>query len=337
VSSEYKNASKDQILSKLKELDQDSSSLNKPILQKDSFWIYANARRYCGSYRAALSEVGLCISDNLPILSETGYQCDWWPFINNFLRKDWLGLVLEDLHNRGADLRPVSLKKSNYFDIYVDSCLFFGKYDKAFEYIDKEIPSENNHIDIASLEPHISQVISIYTDPDNANRNEIFNKLSVSERLDNTVLDDAITQCRVIVDGSNIVFSRKLKDKPLWENICLVDQYLQDQGFERNKISFFFDANIDHVINISDFPSKLEKDHRLCCVPAGEKADGHILAKAKEYYNQEPNFPPFIISNDRFKDYESHDSLKEIVPRRRGVTWTYRLKKPEPLINFLYH
>jgi predicted RNA-binding protein with PIN domain len=141
----------------------------------------------------------------------------------------------------------------------------------------------------------------------------------------------------IIVDGSNIARNTASKNKPSWQNVNLIDSYLQTQGFAKEKIIFIFDANFGYQVNINDFEAHLSKDHRLCLAPGHEKADGHILKKALELQNSDPKFPPFIITNDRFTDYIKFPELEPLIKtRRRGVTWTFIQKKLEPVINFTF-
>ncbi|MBW1815359.1 MAG: hypothetical protein JRJ39_17470 [Deltaproteobacteria bacterium] len=79
-----------------------------------------------------------------------------------------------------------------------------------------------------------------------------------------------------------------------------------------------------------------ENDLRFGIAPAGEKADNTILINAWELLNKEPNYPPIIISNDKFEDYfEEHPELLALDKRKIGVFWGFRQKKKEPIINLL--
>lgn len=334
MTSIYKNADKHTILDLLgNEKFYPSGNL---VLQKDTFWIYCNARRYWGTYQAALREAGVTIPENFEVTSEYGYQIDWWPYTGTFLRKDWLGLVLNELSKIGGDIRPVALKKTRYFDLCADSYLLFGKYEKAVEYAQISLAEPAKDLD--TMEPTVGELLKLYNSSNEEEKPEILKKYKIETMLDNEPGEDNIIQCPVIIDGSNIARNPASNNKPSWRNIRLVDKYLQERGFAKDKIIFIFDANFPYHVDINDFEGQLNRDLRLCLCPSGEQADDHILAKADELQKKNPQCTPYIISNDKFSDkIIKHPELEQLVKtRRRGVTWTFIQKQLEPVINFKF-
>lgn len=338
MASEFKNANKQTILNKLIEWRNDKYPFNNLVLQHDTFWIYCNSRRYWGTYKAALRDAGVNIGLDFKVMSEYGYEIDWWPYVRNDYRREWLALVLDELYKRGGDIKPASLKKSNYFDLCTDSYLLFGKYEKALEYAQISLSEKFDYENLANMEPTAKDCVNLYLSSNQEEKTQILTKLKCETILDDEKKEHLITRCPVIVDGSNIARNQPSRDKPTWQNVKLIDQYLQSRGFVRDKIIFIFDANFPYNVDINDFNEQSIKDRRLCLCPSREQADAHILTKAFELQKAEPNSPPYIISNDKFDDYIiKYPELESLIKtQRRGVTWTFIQKKLEPVINFSF-
>lgn len=329
--SPFKNASKEEICNKLKELKEEDFPFMHPVLNGDMFWIYLNCRRYFGSYKDALKGVGAKLESDV-IKNEFDFEIDHWKCVNSQSRKDWFSLALKCLDSKCVDISSHSLKKSPYFDIYSDAVVMFGKYTTALEYSNSSKNREG--ISFPDSKKYIGDAIEMYLCEDQERKREILKNFDVDFRSNVDAIDQEYNSCIVIVDGSNISFRN---NKPGLENVALVDQYLQEKGFKRENISIIVDANFPYICNVErdDFDKFMENDNRYCKVPAGQPADVFILTKAEEIMRNNPNNPPIIISNDQYREYfDNHPELEKLKSRKKGVTWTYIQKNPKPVINF---
>jgi hypothetical protein len=327
----YKNASKEAIFYALVELAGTNYSFQQPVLQGEIFWLYVNSRRYWGTYKAALSDVGIKLRSD-KIKSELGHPIDWWDFKDGLDQRDWLEIVLKYLYGKSVDIKSKPLKDSPYFDLYTDAVLLFGKYSTALvcASIPIEIPQAISYPDADSI---FKPIVNMYCCQDHETKCRMLKKLDSALEIGLVSLDHDVAQCSVIVDGANVAY---IGSKPSLEHVKLIDNYLQIKGFRRDNITFIFDAAFRHKVNTEEFDEFMSRDKRYVCAPAGESADGHILTKALDDKNRNPGYSPYIISNDQYSGYfVEHPELEELRSRRKGVTWTFRLKKPEPVICFL--
>jgi hypothetical protein len=327
----YKNASKSQIIDKLLEMEKESYPLHQPILQRDTFWIYCNARRYWGFYKNAIRDIGINL-DTDEIKSDYGYRIDWWPFREGWDQREYLAMILRHMYDNCIDISAHGLKTSPYFDLYTDATLLFGRYDTLISYaeISRDRPE---HICYPENKELIDSIVRLYLCDNHEQRYKHIQKITGKLENQDISIESVVTRCPVIVDGANVAY---IKDRASMENIHLVDKYLQNAGFLKDNIIFIFDAAFRYVdgIDRDRFDKLVKQDMRYSLAPAGEKADSTILTKAWELLRKNPELPPLIISNDQFNDYfvahPEHISLKR---RKKGVTWTFILKKKEPVIN----
>lgn len=170
----YKNASKDEITDKLQELDKERFPFDQLVLQRDTFWIYCNARRYWGSYLKSLNAANIDIKTN-EIKSETGFRIDRWQFRGGHNQREWLAIVLKYLFDQCVDLSPKGLKNSDYFDLYTDAVLLFGKYDVALEY-SNVWKDTSQSISFPDSESIFRKIIEIYCFDNQERKCELFSK-----------------------------------------------------------------------------------------------------------------------------------------------------------------
>ncbi|EMR73858.1 Zc3h12a-like Ribonuclease NYN domain protein [Thermoplasmatales archaeon SCGC AB-539-N05] len=329
--SPFKNASKEEISDKLKELKKEKYSFNLPVLNGDMFWIYLNCRRFWGTYKDALKNVGVTLESDI-VKNEFGFEIDHWKCVNSQSRKDWFSLALKCLDSKYVDISSHSLKKSPYFDIYSDAVVLFGKYTTALEYSHSSKNREG--VKYPKSKKYFEKVFEMYLCDGQDRKREILKSFNVDFRNSMEFFDQETINCIVIVDGLNISYRN---NKACLENVELVDQYLQEKGFRRENISIIVDANFPYKCNIDRdfFDNYMENDSRYCKVPAGQPADVFILTKADEIMKSNPNNPPIIISNDQYKEhFDNHSELEQLKSRKKGVTWTYIQKNPKPVINF---
>ena len=327
----YKNAGKDEILDKLIKLKNEQFPFSQPVLQRDTFWIYCNARRYWGTYINSLKEASIELEIE-EIKSETGFKIDWWPFREGHNQREWLAIVLNYLFEQRADISAKGLKNSHYFDLYTDAVLLFGRYDVALEYstVSKDMSQRISYPDSESI---FRGIIEMYCCENQKQKCELLKKNNVGIEKNFEMHDQSIADCKAIVDGANVAYVRNV---PSLKNVKLVDNYLQKKGFRKDNIIFIFDAAFKYSVNAKEFDELAIKDNRYAVAPAGEQADAHILTKALEEKKKNPGFPPFIISNDQYKDYfAEHPEFEELKSRKKGITWTFILKKPDPIISLL--
>ena len=88
MTSKYKNSTKEEIFCKIIELREEQFPFHQPVLQRDIFWVYCNARRYWGSYKDALHEAGIELQNN-QVTSELEHGIDWWQFVEGQNQKEW--------------------------------------------------------------------------------------------------------------------------------------------------------------------------------------------------------------------------------------------------------
>jgi len=55
-------------------------------------------------------------------------------------QREWLKVVLKSLHTRNMNLTAKALKESDFFDLYTDGMLLFGKYSTALAHA--EVPAK---------------------------------------------------------------------------------------------------------------------------------------------------------------------------------------------------
>ena len=327
----FKNVTKDEITNKLQKLKVEKFPFDQPVLQQDTFWIYCNARRYWGTYQNALVDSKIILKDN-EVKSEIGYKIDWWPFRNNHNQREWLAIVLKCLRDKYVDITPKGLKYSPYFDLYTDAVNLFGKYDSALEYADisQDMPKR---IGYPKNENRFRPLIEMYCCESHAQRCDLLKKIDMEFERSIETSHQNIKECPIIVDAANVAY---LGRKPSLENVKAIDNYLQEIGFRKDNIVFIFDAAFRHKVDSNEFEGIINKDFRYCVAPPGEQADAHILTKAFELFKKDPKFPPLIITNDQYIDYfEKNPQLEKLRSRKRGVTWTFILKEPKPVINLL--
>jgi hypothetical protein len=331
MKSPYKNATENEILKKLLTLKKENFPFHQPVLQGDTFWIYCNSRRYWGSYKKALNKAKIKLKNN-EIKSEFGHKIDWWELQESQNQREWLGIVLKCLYGKFVDISAKGLKDSPYFDLYTDAVTLFGKYESALEYA--EIPSIlAKRIDYPKNEAIFHPIIEMYCCDNHDKRCELLKLIdsNLEERVVTTYQDTV--ECPIIVDGANVAY---IGGKPSLENIKLIDRYLQEIGFRKDNINFIFDAAFRFRVDEKEFDALIKGDYRFCIAPAGEQADAHILTVAQELFKKDPKFPPIVITNDQFSEYfQKHPKLEKLKGRKRGVTWTFILKEPKPLINLL--
>jgi len=335
MKAQYKHASKDTIFYKLIELDEERFPFHQLVLRtRDNFWIYCNARRYWESYKTALKEANIKIKSEI-IQSELGHRIDWWVFKEEHNQREWLAIILRYLFEQNVDISATGLKNSPYFDLYTDAFLLFGKYNKALEYANISTDM-SQRISYPKNKSIFRSAMKMYLCDDHKEKCEILKNIDMNIEKNIETLDQGIGECIVIVDGSNVAYIHAAKDKPSLNNVRLIDKYLQEKGFKKDNIIFIFDASFKYKVDTKDFEAHIKKDNRYTKAPAGEDADSHILTKALEETNKNPGFPPFIISNDQYKEYfEKIPEFHVLKPRKKGVTWTFILKKPKPVISFL--
>jgi len=332
MASKFKNASQDDVKKKLVELNKEEFNFNTLMLQGDTYWLYCNARRYWGTFHEALKEAGISLQDDI-IKSDYGHKIDWWTFYDEWNQREYLAQLVKYMHEKGIDISAHGLKNSPYFDIYNDTLLLFGTYEALLSYV--EIPRHKaDRIGYPENKALMDSIIEMYLCNDLETRCKHLRRITSSGDQPIDKLSGDIAECPALVDGANIAY---IKNVPSMENVYLIDKYLQDKGFQKENISFIFDAAFRYQadIGIEAFDRLLENDNRYCLAPAGEKADSTILAKAWELMKQDPQHPPVIITNDQYKDYfEHHPEHLKLAERKKGVTWTFILKKKEPVINF---
>lgn len=329
MSSPFKNATKEEIYNKLKELKEEEFPFHMPALDGDTFWIYCNARRYWGTYKDALKEAGVKL-DNDIIKSENGYEIDHWRFVNKQNRKDWFLKSLLCLNSKCINISSHSLKNSPYFDIYTDAVNLFGKYNTALEAVN--VSKNREGAKFPESKEVFEDVLEMYTCESQERKCEILKKFNLEYSSIGDV-GQITSDCIVLVDGSNVAYRN---NKASLENIILIDKYLQEIGFRKENISIIFDANFPHKCNIDrdDFAEFMHNDPRYCMAPARQKADVFILTKAHQLFKKNPNYPPLIITNDKYEEhFEGHPELDNLKSCKKGVVWTYIQKRPQPVIN----
>lgn len=94
-----------------------------------------------------------------------------------------------------------------------------------------------------------------------------------------------------LIDGSNVAHATE-GEKPKLENIRLVRERLEEQGYETVIV---VDAALRHQIDERDAYEAMVDDGSIRQAPAGTDADFFILSFARE-------LGATIVSNDRFKD-----------------------------------
>jgi hypothetical protein len=336
----YKNAPKKLIADAITDLARQSFPFQQLILQRDSFWIYSNCRRYWGRYSAALRDLGVLLPEACTIKNELGKEIDWWDFQEGQVQRECLGMLTEHLFKTGVDLSPKGLKKSRYFDLYIDAVLLFGTYDKLIEYADIDREQMKEHIlPQVDIDVVLSPVFDLYTSSCQ-NHEEKCRKITGAKLVGTDMDIESITKgfalCPVIVDGANVARSRR-NNEPSIENIKLIDQYLQTCGFNKQNINFVFDAAFRYDVPTEKFDIFLAADYRMSLAPPNEQADGPILTSALNLLQKQPDHPPFIITNDKFEDYfQRYPEFSPLKTRKRGVTWSYIQKQPRPIINFTF-
>jgi hypothetical protein len=331
--SEMKNASKDKVIEYLTALRRQRFPFQQPLLQGDIFWTYVNARRYFGSYRSALKEASIKIADDV-VKHEFGYEIDWWQFRDEYIQREWLTVILRYLHKENVDVSPKGLKESPYFDIYTDAVNLLGNYDIALELAD--IPTMETWKDKTKYPKNkdvFEKAIGVYCCDDHNKRCGLLKDLGSAASREARPLSPEIGRRLAIVDGANIAFRN---GKPSIDNVRLVDESLQAMGFERDSITFLFDAAFRYKVDRERFDRALAEDERYSIVPAREQADSHVLSLAYKYLRRDPASPPLIITNDKYDDFfEENPKLEELKKHKRGVTWTYVQKAPIAHISLL--
>ena len=327
--SKYKNVTQDDILFKLIELKEEQFDFKQLLLQGDTFWIYCNSRKYFSNYSDALGNLDINIESD-EVKSELGNRIDWWPFNDNHNQREWLSVIFRVISEHNMDLRPKALKGSDYFDLYVDATLLFGKYHSALQYA--EITT-NSSVYSPRNDRLLNKLVEIYVSPEQNTKCQLFSELQTNIDVEVTPQNSDFSNMHVIVDASNVAYVR---NKPSLNNISILDAYLQDRGFNRENIVFIFDASFRHVVGPDVFDESLTSDRRYVCAPAGEPSDLIILQAALEHTNNTVNSNPLIISNDKYAEhFEKHQELSCLISRKRGVTWTFILKNRKPVISLL--
>lgn len=332
MKSEYKNATKGEIRNQIVKMGEENYPFERPTLQHDTFWIYCNARRYWGTYGNALVENGIDLSEE-NILNEFGYPIDNWKYVESHNQREWLALSLKSLEKAEVNYSPKSLKYSPFFDIYTDAVNLFGKYEVAKEYAG--VPRKPQGIEYPENETTVNRIIEMYTDDSQERRCEILQEFDIE--VDNRLgsMDKDCFDCAVIVDGSNVAYIGK---RASLDHLEQFDQYLQDLGFRRDNITIFTDATFPYKcrIDIDDYSMFRERDNRYHMTPAQEPADATILTYAYELYQDDPEHPPLIITNDMYKEFFEQNPKFEVLRQyKRGVTWVLKHKRPTPVINLL--
>ena len=158
-------------------------------------------------------------------------------------------------------------------------------------------------------------------------------KISDEQEIESIANDTEITHRIVLVDGSNIGWR---DNKASLNNIDLVDKQLQKMGFKKENIIVICDASFRHDIGTDSFDQRTHSDKRFCLSPAREQADSTILSRAYELWRQEPENPPFIITNDKYDDYFTlNPKLSDLKKFKRGVTWMHFRGMEVPEISLL--
>lgn len=174
MKSAYKNATKEDIRLKINELKKEQFPFSRPILQRDTFWIYCRTRLYWGTYRKALYDSNIEPEED-GIKSEYGYEIDWWEFKYGHDRRELLAVTLDCLYKKDVDITPKGLKNSPYFDIYTDAVNLFGKYDSALEYTN--IPNKrSDRICYPESKDIVQPIIEMYCCDDPSKRSEMIKK-----------------------------------------------------------------------------------------------------------------------------------------------------------------
>ena len=107
-----------------------------------------------------------------------------------------------------------------------------------------------------------------------------------------------------IIDGSNVAHATE-GDRPVLENIRLVSDKLQEEGYQAVVV---VDAALRHQIDDPDGYERMVDRGGIRQAPAGTDADYFILSFARE-------LEAVIVSNDRFRDREEafSDVLERII------------------------
>jgi hypothetical protein len=336
MNSKLKNANRDTIRLTLVKWATESCPFQQLLLQGDTFWVYCNARRYWGKYGDALLDIGVTRQHDESTRSECGFDIDWWKFIGGQHQREYHALYMRHLFEKGVDISPRGLKNSRYFDFYTDALLLFGSYDAALEYADidptKALPCPHGDVDIDAL---IGSQMGAYTEEKQEEKCRQLKRSQLSGALEAAgVLSKDIAGCAVFVDGANV---SRINGKASVEHARLIDKYLQECGFAKDSINLIFDAAFRYDVNTQQFDDWRAKDQRVCLAPPNERADGVILTAAISEHTKKPSHPPFVITNDKYETYLREGSDYSILrKRKRGVTWTYIQKKPQPVINFVF-
>ena len=209
----------------------------------------------------------------------------------------------------------------------------FGKYNTALECANATKNREG--IKYPDNETYFKQALEMYISDNYERKCQLLSNFDLSFKNTYDTTPKSASDCIVLIDGSNISYGKNIE--PGLDNVVLVDKYLQDKGFKKENISIIVDATFPYKCNIEreEFWEFRNNDKRYSLAPAGQQADVFILTKAYELYKKDPNNPPIIITNDKYEDhFTKHPELKPIKSRKKGVTWTYIQKKPQPIINF---
>jgi hypothetical protein len=365
MKSPYKNATKDIILHRILELQDEAYPFTSPVLkEKAFFWVYCNARRYWGSYKDAMKEAKIKLKTDQNIISECGYEVDSWRFIPGQERSDWMLIALECLSSKCVDISSGSLKNSPFFDIYTDAVILFGKYDIAIESANASLNYEG--IKYPESKDIFFDIIEMYTCKDQIRKREILKKFNKELGHHVEEINHERYNRIVLIDGSNEGWRN---NNCSIDNVFLIDEHLQDMGYRKENINVIFDSTfkyrnreknkeiaerlgipkeeISKIVNGKELLNKyirdvlreefkkfIIKDQRYCESPSGQRADDFILTKAYDLLKMNPKCPPLIITNDDYQDHlKNHPEYSKLIPYKKGVVWTYIQKKPQVVIN----
>ncbi|MCX6659118.1 MAG: hypothetical protein NTX81_01870, partial [Candidatus Bathyarchaeota archaeon] len=235
-------------------------SFKQLLLQEDMFWTYVSSRRYWGSFRKALNDVGVDLRKE-ELIHEYDQEVDWWEFKDLYVQQEWLPVTLRCLRRGRVDVSPKGLKLSPYFDLYTDAVNYFGNYETALEIagIPPEAVSKDS-VGYPKNKKVFEKVIQIYLLEDIGEKCRLLKKRD----LDTPVREMPYTLPEnenriVIVDGSNVGWRN---GTPSLDNLKLVEERLISMGFQHTNVVFIFDASFRYKVGEDVFDKALSKDSR---------------------------------------------------------------------------
>lgn len=330
--STLKNASVKRIINKLYSLKFERFRFDELLLQGDTFWLYCGARKYWGSYSAALRAVRIEIDGNV-VKSEKGQKIDWWPYAGGADHREHLALILRNLEKECVDISPFWLKNSPYFDLYTDAVNLFGKFDLAKKYAGLEekrtprslirYPKSRDMFEreIATYVQAPKKRISISSTTAPRNRDGVKEGVSLNEPT------------FAVVDATNVVYR---ENTPNLDDLRIIDNYLQTElGVPKQSIRIV----LDHSFRRSEYIQRTELDHllhaddRYSVVPRGKSIENRVLSICMDLHDQNVDSTPLLVSNGDYTGYlDVSPQFKNLGAYKRGVTWTYIDKTPTPLL-----